>query len=66
MHTTNVICPKCRGRRVVFDPIALGLTIALPIALLVESDSDFGVTKKTCPTCNGKGYLHLPSEENIS
>lgn len=59
----NAICPQCRGRRVIFNPIALGLTIALPIALLVESDSDFGVTKKACPTCNGNGYLSLPSSK---
>lgn len=62
---TTVVCPQCRGRRVVFDPMALFTGIALPIVLLVEADSDHGVSKKTCPTCNGGGYLRLPPSENV-
>ena len=34
------ICPQCKGRRVVFDPISLLLTIGLPFAMLIESDDD--------------------------
>jgi rubredoxin len=53
----NYICPQCKGRRVVFDPMSLFLTIGLPFALLVESDDDEGITKKECPTCRGKGKI---------
>lgn len=52
-----VVCPKCKGRRVVFNPESLLLTFALPVALLIDHDEDDGITKKTCPTCKGKGWL---------
>ena len=60
MPVSSIVCPKYKGRRVVFDPASLMLTVALPIAMLVDSDSDSGITKKQCPTCRGYGYLHLP------
>lgn len=56
----KVLCPKCKGRRVVFDPMSLFLTIGLPMALLAEADDDVNdnsVTKRRCPTCKGKGYF---------
>ena len=53
------ICPQCKGRRVVFDPISLLLTIGLPFAMLIESDDDkdINITKKKCPTCYGNGFI---------
>lgn len=57
---SGIVCPKCKGRRVVFDHASLMLTIALPIAMLVDADSDSGITKKQCPTCKGHGYMYLP------
>lgn len=54
------LCPKCKGRKVVFNPLSIMLTIMLPVAMLVESDDKHGdnsITKKECPTCNGKGFL---------
>jgi hypothetical protein len=56
----KALCSQCKGRRVVFDPISLLLSVGLPIALLVESGSDHGVTKRECPTCEGRGYISLP------
>ena len=56
----KILCPKCNGRRVIFDPSSLLLTIGLPIALLIECDDDVGdnsITKRICPTCKGKGFL---------
>jgi hypothetical protein len=61
----KAVCPKCDGRRVVFDPMSLFLTIGLPIALLAEQDDDVddnSVTKRICPTCQGKGYLKLSDD----
>jgi DnaJ-class molecular chaperone len=59
---TNILCPKCKGKRIVFDPMSFGLTIYLPIALLIDAamDASGGVTQKTCPTCKGKGYYFIP------
>jgi hypothetical protein len=58
----NILCPKCKGKKIVFNPIAVGLTAYLPIALLIDSimDTGNGVTQKTCPTCNGHGYIRIP------
>ena len=57
-----MICPQCNGRKVVFDPISLLLTVALPIALIIECDDtekDNSITKRICPTCEGNGYLNI-------
>jgi hypothetical protein len=54
------ICPRCKGRRVIFDPMSLLLTVGLPLALLDEMDDDVednSITKRICPTCKGKGFL---------
>jgi hypothetical protein len=58
----NILCPKCKGKGIVFDPISCGLTFYLPIALLIDAvmDADNGVTRKNCPTCDGKGYYYIP------
>lgn len=56
----KIPCPKCKGRRVIFDPMALWLTVGLPFAMLIEADDDIqdnSVTKRICPTCKGKGYF---------
>lgn len=53
------ICPQCKGRRVVFDPMSLLLTVALPITLIVEHGEDKGITKKDCPTCHGNGFIRF-------
>lgn len=57
MSDQAVICPRCNGRRVVFDPVSLLLSVALPVALLVEAGRDEGITKRKCPTCRGTGWL---------
>jgi len=54
-----VICPRCKGRKQVFDWISLFLTVGLPVALLLDSGEDEGITKKDCPTCGGDGVLKL-------
>lgn len=57
----KIPCPKCKGRRVVFDSMSVLLTVALPIALLLERDDDVcdnSLTKRPCPTCKGKGYFN--------
>jgi hypothetical protein len=59
---TSIVCPQCKGRRSVFDPTSLFLTIGFPVALLLESGSSEGFTRKKCPTCDGRGYFHLPSK----
>jgi DnaJ-class molecular chaperone len=58
----NILCPKCKGKGIVFDPISIGLTIALPIALFVDSvmNTGNGVTQKRCPRCDGLGYYRIP------
>lgn len=45
-----------------FDPISLGLTFYLPIALLIDTamDTRNGVTQKPCPTCGGHGFCRVP------
>ncbi len=53
----KIPCPNCKGRRVVFDPMSLLLTVGLPIALLMDSGKDEGITKQPCPTCDGRGYF---------
>jgi len=54
------ICPKCNGRRMVFNPFGLFLTIGLPMALLLEQDAEEECcTKKKCPTCKGRGFLEF-------
>ncbi len=59
---SKILCPKCKGRRVVFDPISLLTTIVLPIIMIMESDdndNDISISKKRCPTCYGKGFIEL-------
>jgi len=59
----EIICPKCKGRRKVFNPECLFLTICAPIAMFVDwLDGDDGyvkMSKRDCPTCKGKGRLTL-------
>ena len=43
--------------------MSLGLTVYLPIALLIDAVMDTGgggVTEKTCPICDGDGYYYIP------
>ena len=58
----NILCPKCKGKGIVFDPMSLGLTFFLPVALFIDAamDASNGVTRQTCPTCGGHGYYHIP------
>jgi hypothetical protein len=39
--------------------MSLFVTVALPIALIMDHGQDEGITKKECPTCKGVGYLVL-------
>ena len=55
----KILCPRCKGRGVVFDPMSLMFTIGLPFALLCDAGDDSGPTKKLCPTCKGKGKIKL-------
>lgn len=60
---SHILCPKCKGKGIVFDPMSLGLTVYLPIALLIDAVMDTGgggVTEKTCPICDGDGYYYIP------
>lgn len=52
-----ILCPRCKGRRIVFNPISLLLTVGLPVALLIDFGRAEGITKMTCPTCRGKGTI---------
>lgn len=56
----HVLCPRCKGRRVVFNWESLMLTVALPFALWLDQGEDRGVTKRECPTCHGDGFLKMP------
>lgn len=61
-----IICPKCRGRKTVFDPSSLMLTIGLPLALMMEwneGPDKNSLTKQRCPTCDGEGWLFPPDRE---
>ena len=56
----KTLCPKCKGKRIIFNPMSLLLTVGLPVALLIEMDDDikdYSITKRKCPSCKGKGYL---------
>lgn len=59
---SNILCPRCKGTGIVFNPISLSLTFYLPIALLIDAamDTGNGVTQKSCPTCGGHGFYHIP------
>lgn len=59
-HPFYVMCPRCKGRRVVFDPYSLMLTVALPLALLLDAGDDDGITKRRCPVCHGTGMVGMP------
>jgi|FAXJ01.1.fsa_nt_gi hypothetical protein len=57
---TELLCPQCKGRKLVFNPLSLFLTVGLPIALIMELNvhpDDGAMTKRICPTCKGKGYI---------
>jgi hypothetical protein len=59
---TELLCPKCKGRKLVFNPLSLFLTVALPIALLMELNThpeDGAMTKRICPTCKGRGWITI-------
>jgi len=58
-NTVVIICPRCKGKKVVFDPISLLLTVGLPIALFLDAGGNDGITKMDCPTCNASGVLKL-------
>jgi DnaJ-class molecular chaperone len=53
----TVICPHCKGKGYVFNPLSLMLTVALPIAMILESNSDEGITKNECYRCDGDGFI---------
>lgn len=53
----KVLCPKCKGRGVVFDPAALLFTVMLPFVLFCDAGDDSGPSKRPCPTCGGKGKI---------
>ena len=50
-------CPYCKGRGTVFDKMSLFLTVALPIAWLIDEDDGSGLVRKICPKCSGQGIL---------
>ncbi len=51
----NNICPRCEGRGTIFNKISLLLTVAWPIAWLVDREDGSGMTRETCPRCDGTG-----------
>lgn len=53
------LCPRCDGNRTIFKWDAWLLTLALPIALLIERDQEEGITKTKCPRCKGRGYIKI-------
>lgn len=53
----TIICPKCNGKKYIFDALSLLLTIGLPLAMLVEQGQEDGITKMKYPTCKGKGII---------
>ena len=59
----RVVCPNCKGKGYVFDPMSLLLTVGLPFAMLLESDSKRGMTKQDCPSCDGEGRIDLDEDD---
>jgi hypothetical protein len=59
----KIPCAQCKGRGTVFNPMSLMLTIGLPIAMLMDSQNDDGMTRKECPTCDGYGYFDCDRED---
>lgn len=54
----KTICSRCKGKGHVWDDVSLVsyIPIMLLIALL-EEDSHDGMTRRKCPSCEGRGYL---------
>jgi len=52
------ICPNCKGKKFVFNPECLFLTVMVPLAFLIEhNQQEEGLTKKICSLCKGKGVV---------
>ena len=67
-----LLCPKCRGRRTVLDPVTVALSgigmfgvgLALfALADAVHDDEDDKILRKPCPVCRGKGWLRPPQKK---
>jgi len=54
----KTICPICKGRGYIFNPMSILLTVGLPIALLIGSE----LTRQDCETCNGEGKINLDKD----
>lgn len=61
------ICPKCKGKKHVFNPECFLLTVAMPLVFLLENDedaSDRTLSKKPCSTCRGRGFVKFEDDED--
>lgn len=50
-----IVCPKCKGKGVVFDHVFGVFTFGLGYLFQVLDDSD----KDDCPRCNGSGFIKV-------
>jgi hypothetical protein len=48
-----ILCPVCKGKGYVFNRMSLLLTVALPIAWMMDSD----MLREECSRCEGEGVI---------
>ena len=56
----RTVCPNCKGKGYVFEPMSCLLTVMLPVALMIGSE----MTRKDCPSCDGDGIFDTEDDED--